>query len=291
MTASDRDDDETRSGTDPADEPRRRGPEGLRAAERAMQILFTLAARSPGMTLSDLARETGLTLTTVHRMTATLRGQGLTRETTDGLQALGPRTLVLARGFLGGLDFRVEALPVLSELREATGEACHLGTLAIPHIVYVDKLDTIHPVRVASRIGGTLPAVSTALGRAVLAYRDPRTVASVVDATRGQLGIEVDAEAFDVVLATTRARGYGLDLGENQPGVSCVGAPVFDDAGTVIAGISVSIPTERFDRDGVPDLGHRVRAAADRISAALGLDLAGRVPPSAARRPGGGADR
>lgn len=256
-----------------AEGSQRKGPEGLRAAERAMQILFTLAAHSPGMTLSDLARETGLSLTTAHRMTTTLRTQGLTRETTDGLQALGPRVLVLARGFLGGLDFRVEALPVLSELREATGETCHLGTLAAPHIVYVDKLDGIHPVQVASRIGGTQPAVSTALGRAILAYSDPQVVAGVIAATERQLGLDVDADALDRVLAVTRARGYGIDVGENLPGVCCVGAPVFTDTGTVIAGISVSIPTERFDREAVPELGRRVRAAADRISAALGLEL------------------
>jgi IclR family acetate operon transcriptional repressor len=205
-------------------------------------------------------------------MTTTLRRQGLTRETTDGLQALGPRVLVLARGFLGGLDFRVEALPVLSELREVTGETCHLGTLAAPHIVYVDKLDAIHPVRVASRIGGTRPAVSTALGRAILASSDPRVIAGVIEATRRQLDIDVDVASLERLLAVTRARGYGLDLGESLPGVCCVGAPVFDDAGTVIAGISVSIPTERFDRQAVHELGQRVRAAADRISAALGLE-------------------
>ena len=134
-----------------------RGPQGLRAADRAMSLLFALAAHPSGMTLADLSRETGITLTTVHHMVSTLRGQRLTRATASGQQALGPGTLILARGFLGGLDFRVEALPVLAELREATNESCPLGTLANPHIVFVDKLYSTHSVGVVARIGATAP--------------------------------------------------------------------------------------------------------------------------------------
>lgn len=249
---------------------RRRGPEGLRALDRATSILFALAAHPTGMTLADLARETGLTLTTVHRMVTALRRQKLTRETPAGLQALGPSTLVLARGFLGGLDFRVEALPVLSELRDVTDETCHLGTLAPPHVVYVDKLDSTHPVRVATRIGATAPALTTALGRAILAHSSRDTVDAVIEASRAQLGRTVDRAEVEAIVRGVRERGYSLDQGENDPRVSCVGAPVLDQSGAVLAAISVSVPTERFTADRTASLGSAVRDSARRISAALG---------------------
>lgn len=256
--------------TQHADDPKRRGPEGLRAMDRATTILFELAAHPEGLTLADLARQTGLTLTTVHRMIGTLRAHRLTRETPDGRQALGSGTLILARGFLGGLDFRVEALPVLVELRDATDEACHLGTLANPHIVYVDKLDSTRSVGVVSRIGATAPAVTTAVGRAILAYSSPETVDAVIASTAAQLGTRVDADALHAELARTRQDGFSRDLGENERWVSCLGAPVFDESGSPVAAISLSIPTERFEPARVAEWGGLVRRSADRISAALG---------------------
>lgn len=252
------------------DDPKRRGPDGLRALERVVRILFLLAAHPQGMTLADIARDTGITLSTVHRMVGVMKHHRLARETPTGLQALGPASLVLARGFLGGLDFRVEALPVMSELRDQTGEACNLGTLASPHVVFVDKLETLHAVRTASRIGGTAPAVLTALGRAILAYSPEETVDSVWEATRDLRGPAIARDALAAVLDSTRERGYSVDREENERGVYCVGAPIFDDADHVIAAISVSVPAERFDGDREREIGKLVADAARFVSEALG---------------------
>lgn len=248
---------------------KRKGPDGLRALDRAVSILFELAASPTGVTLAETARRTGLNLTTAHRIIGALREHRLTRETVDGLQALGPATLILARGFLGGLDFRVEALPVLSELRDETDEACHLATLAAPHVVYVDKLDSTHPLRVMTRIGATAPAVDTALGRAILAYSPPEVRQAVVSASIAQLGREVPE--LDDVLAATRERGHAVEHEDNQPGVHSLAAPVFDESGAVIAAIDVSIPASRFDEQRATELGELVRRSADRISDALGF--------------------
>ncbi len=252
------------------DDPKRKGPDGLRALERVMNILLLLAAHPQGMTPADIARETGITLSTVHRMVGVLKQHRLARETPTGMQALGPASLVLARGFLGGLDFRVEALPVLSELRDRTGEACHLGTLASPHVVFIDKLETVHAVRTSSRIGGTAPAALTALGRAILAYSPRATVDAVREATRDLLGRRIDEGVLAKALTATRERGYSLDREENEPGVDCVGAPIFDDSGHVIAAVSVSVPAERFDDQRMAEIGELVVSSARRVSQAIG---------------------
>ncbi|MBN8882468.1 IclR family transcriptional regulator [Salana multivorans] len=253
----------------PTDGPgRRSGPDGLRAVDRTIRILLALAASPTGTSLTDLARGTDISAPTAHRLLGALRRHRLTRETVDGRHALGPATLVLARGFLGGLDFRVEALPVLSELRDATGEACHLGTLAAPHIVYVDKLGSTHPVQVMTRIGGTAPALTTALGRALLANSPAEVVRQVVTASEAQLGPlpAWDPEELD----RTRERGYSIDDGESAPGIVALGAPIFDSEGAAIAAIDVAVPAVRFDRERREELGGLVRASADRVSSALG---------------------
>ncbi|AQP48440.1 hypothetical protein BW730_13920 [Tessaracoccus aquimaris] len=248
----------------------RRGPEGLRALDRATSILYTLAAHPDGMSLADLSRETGLTMPTVHRMLAALRTKELVRETSGGLHALGLGTLVLAGAFLDGVELRREATAHLASLNASTNETVHLGTLASPHMVYIDKIDSSHPVRMFSQVGAVMPAVRTAMGKAILANSSDETVERVLEDSVRQLGSGLDADQFREELGRDRERGYSTDLEENERGICCVGAPIFDSTGRAVAAISVSTPTERFDFERIDALGAAVRGAAQEISRGLG---------------------
>lgn len=248
----------------------RRGPEGLRALDRATTVLYALAAHPTGISLADLARETGLTMTTAHRILAALRSKNLAREMSDGLHSVGIGTLVLSGAYLAGIDLRREALPHLKRLNEATGETCHLGMLTSPHVVYIDKLDSKHPVRMVSRVGSVMPAVRTAMGKAILSNSSPEATLRVLEDSRNQLGITVDEADLAEQLQSDGVQGFSTDLEENEPGICCVGAAIFDQFGRAEAAISVSTPVERFDAKRLDDLGALVRGTADRISQALG---------------------
>ncbi|WP_166791308.1 IclR family transcriptional regulator [Cryobacterium sp. Hh7] len=250
--------------------PERKGPEGLGAVDRAGHILFTLAAHPQGIGLAELSRETGITMTTAHRLLATLRKRNLVRETPDGLQALGAATLVLSGAFLDGLDVRSEARPFLVSLRDETNETCHLGVLASPQIVYIDKIDSTRRVRMVSQVGGTGPAFSTAIGKSFLAYASTEVLDNVLRETNSRRVEAVNAVALQATLTQDRSRGFSTDLEENEPGICCVGAPIMDSSGRVVAGMSVSTPRERFDLAGLDRLGANVRAKADEISRTLG---------------------
>jgi DNA-binding IclR family transcriptional regulator len=254
----------------PQEETVYRGPEGLRAIERAMTILQTLATRPAGMALADLVRETRFPMTSVHRTLAVLRRVDMVRETPEGLHALGVATVVLAGAFLEGLDLRTEARPVMRRLVEETGETCHLGLLASAYIVYIEKHDSPHPVRMVSRVGGLNPAVTTAIGRAILAYSPDAVVESTIQASKQLMGYAVDQEQLSRFLEEVRANGFSIDLENTEVGICCIGAPIFDHGNHVIAGISVSTPTARFDRDHVQALGRQIRERADQVSRVLG---------------------
>lgn len=248
----------------------RRGPEGLKAVERAAGLLQALARVPGGISLGGLAHETGNSLSTVHRTLAVLRRHQLVRETPEGLHALGVGTVVLAGSFLEGLDLRAEARPVMRRLVGETGETCHLGTLAGALIVYIEKFDSPHPVRMVSRVGGTNPALTTAIGKAILAHSSAAAVEETVDASRRQLGDIVEPQVLVNELSRVRALGYSSDLEGNERGICCVGAPVFDHSRRPVAGISVSTPANRFDYDRLDELGRLVRDRADEISRTLG---------------------
>jgi DNA-binding IclR family transcriptional regulator len=235
-----------------------------------MDLLTTLAARPHGTSLADLAREVGVPLSTTHRLLTTLSRRGLVRETSDGLRALGPATVILAGAFLEGLDLRTEARHVMQRLVEESGETCHLGVLVAAQTVYIEKVDSRYPVRMVSRIGGTSPAITTAMGRAILAHSPDSVVESTAATSEAVLGRRVDRSELQERLEEVRQNGFSTDIEENELGICCVGAPVFDHTGSVVAAISISVPTGRFDQSRTKKMGYAVRQAADRVSAALG---------------------
>jgi IclR family acetate operon transcriptional repressor len=209
-------------------------------------------------------------MTTLHRLLGMLRDARLVGETDSGLYVVGVGTVVLARAFLDGVDLRGVARPVMADLVTETGETCHLGILASVHIVYLEKIDSPHPVRMYSRVGGTNPALSTALGRAILAHAPEPVVADVLEGSQRLFGIDAHDHNVHAVLDEVRRKGFSSDLQENEMGICCVGAPIFDHSGRVVAGISLSTPASRFDPARLDDTGALVQSAVGRISAALG---------------------
>jgi DNA-binding IclR family transcriptional regulator len=243
---------------------------GLKAVERAAEVLNILAQHPTGLSLADLARTSSVPMTTLHRLLRVLRASSLVGETATGLFTVGSGTVVLARAFLDGLDLREAARPEMAAVVSEMGETCHLGILASVHIVYIEKIDSPHPVRMYSRVGGTNSALTTAIGRAILARSPAPVVAEVVEGSRRLFDTAIQAEEVHRVLEQVRRNGYSTDLQDNELGICCVGAPVVDHTGRVVAGISLSTPASRFEPERLDETGQVVRAAADRISAALG---------------------
>jgi IclR family acetate operon transcriptional repressor len=247
-----------------------RGSEGLSAVERTVAVLQALAGSPPGASLTELVKATGIPTSTLHRMLTVLRGTGLVRETTDGRYALAAGTMTLARSYLDGLDLRQEAVKVMQPLSARTGETCHLGVLTLVHVVYIEKIDSPSPVRMYSRVGQTNPALTTAIGRAILASSPAHVIDEVLEAHARLSGKPADRSAVDALLARVRADCYASDLQENEIGICCVAAPVFDHTGHVAAGLSISAPATRFGTDAAGRLGPEVRKAADELSRRLG---------------------
>ena len=247
-----------------------RGPDGLRAVEQTVAMLQALAESPPGYSLTELGKATGIPTTTLHRMLGVLRGIALVRETADGRYALAAGTVTLARAYLDGLDLRQEALDVMRPLSERTGETSHLGVLALIQVVYIEKIDSPSPVRMYSRVGQTNPALTTAIGRAILANSPGHFVDEVVQAQARLAGEPVARADLDALFARVRVDGYACDLQENELGIACVAAPIFDHSGLVIAGLSISAAAARFEAAGAARLGPQVRAAAADLSGRLG---------------------
>lgn len=159
----------------------------------------------------------------------------------------------------------------MQELAQATREAVLLATLDRHEVVYIERVEGTHPaVRLAGvRQGSRVPAHCTAVGKVLLAYRDPIEMRKLMEASAFRQftpSTITSMEALEEALVVVRARGVAFDLQEVVPGVACVAAPITDRYGTVIAAMSVSMPAYRFPKNG-HDLAEQLVAAAATVSA------------------------
>jgi IclR family acetate operon transcriptional repressor len=240
---------------------------------KAFGIVEALAPETDrGLTLADLSLRVALPKSTVHRYLTTLVELGLAQRSDSDRFRLGTKVVELAGIYLAGSDLRQECQSVLDALSERTNETVHLAVRSEAEVVYIAKVESRHAVRMYSYIGARLPMYSTALGKAMLAFGPADWLRETV--ARGLVARTAhtiaNAAALEADLATIRGRGYSLDNEENELGVRCVGAPVFDFSRSVIAAISLSGPTDRMDRKRSSELGPVVRDAALSISTRMG---------------------
>ena len=247
---------------------------GSQTLDRALSVLLGVgAAGDRGLTLADCAGVLGYSKPTTHRILRTLARRGFLQiDEERGVYTLGVTLLRLGMDFLEQLDLRREALPVLRELAERTGETVHLGVLNGSEVVYIEKVESRQAVRMVSRIGHTMPACSTGVGKAILAFLPPEQLeAALPDVIERRTPRTVTSRPeLRARFAEIRERGYSTDDVENEEGIRCVGAPVFDHAGAVCAAISVAGPETRVSLERLQELGALVREAALAVSARIG---------------------
>lgn len=231
----------------------------VESVDRALRLLQALtAAGSGGAGVSELAAQVGLHKTTVHRTLAALRFRDfVSQDAGTGSYRLGPAAVELSGTYLSDENLPVLLHPALVTLCRETQELVHLGVLSGTAVVYIDKVEPERPVRVWSAIGRRSPAITTALGRALLAHRGTDRAslaayrAAVPTAPSGPSGAAVtepDAEEEQrlwAVITSARARGWASEREENEEGISCVAVPILR-AGSAIAAVSVTAPAERM---------------------------------------------
>ena len=205
--------------------------------ERGVHVLQAFRPTGTPMTMSEIARRTGLPKATAHRLIEELTGLGLLERSRDRY-VLGRPLFELGELVPVKNRLREVALPFMQDLYEATHETIHLGVRDDLDVLYIEKIRGHSGVDVPSRPGGRLPLSSTGVGKTLLAFSRDDIVAQVVSSI-------VDPKLLEGELAQIRAAGVGYDHEEAQIGVSCVAAPVVVH-GEPVAAISITVPTSHL---------------------------------------------
>lgn len=243
-----------------------------KALVKGLRLVGLIADNPGGLRLAEITDRGDVAKGTAIRLLETLVDAELLRVDAAGVYRLGPTCAIWGSTFLGNLQLREQAGDLLDRLTERTGETCHLGLPDGVRVLYVARAESPHSIRMVSRTGSTNPLYSTGLGKAILAWSDPATVDAVIAA-----GLEphtpttiTDPDELRREIGRIRRRGYSIDNVENEDGVRCVGAPVFDHEARVAGGLSVAGPTTRMTAERLREYGPEVVATAEELSRRLG---------------------
>ena len=245
----------------------------VQSLDRALSLLEHLATSS-GMTLSELAAETGESVATVYRALVTLQSHGMAEIEEPGqIWHVGAGAFRVGSAFLRRTKIVERARQPMDQLMRDTGETANLGVESGDQVLFVSQVETHQAIRAFFPPGTMGPMHVSGIGKALLAWYPDEKVAGII-ARRGLdrfTSLSITGEtALMRDLARARARGFAIDDQERTEGMRCVAAPIFNAYGEPVAGLSVSGPAFRIGLSDTTRLGAMVRTAADRVTAATG---------------------
>lgn len=239
---------------------------------RGLAVIRAFSAERPELTLTEVAKETGLTRAAARRFLLTLVELGYVRA--DGRQfTLTPRVLELGFSYLSSLTLPELAQPHLERLVAEVQESASVAVLDGGELVYVSRVATSRIMRVAINIGTRFPASITSMGRVLLAGLEPAELDKRLSEARLEAYTRfsiTDEKRLRAELDKVRSQGWAFVDQELEEGLRSIAVPIRDASGRVLAALNVSSTTSRTTLDSARrDLLPQLLATAARIEADL----------------------
>ncbi len=243
----------------------------VQVIERMFTLMDVLASREEAISLKEISEKSGLHLSTTHRLLNDLATGRFVDHPQPGSYRLGMRLLELGNLVKSRLNVRDAALLPMRELHKLIQQPVNLSVRQGDEIVYVERTYSERSgMQVVRAIGGRAPLHLTSVGKLFLAADDPQRVRAYATRT-GLSGHTKNSltqlPALERELSKVRQYGIAHDNEELELGVRCMAAGIYDDQGTLVAGLSISAPAERLEDAWLPKL----QATAREISTTLGF--------------------
>jgi DNA-binding IclR family transcriptional regulator len=243
------------------------------AVERALGMLEAIAQEPEGLSNAEISRKLQIPKSSASYILRTLVQRSyLNRDPQTGKYRVGLKILSLSRGALSGLDVREVALPIMRHLMEKTNLTCHLAILDGPEAVYIEKVEPQGFIKMDTWVGRRMRVHATSVGKTLVAYipqdRLEKILSSGMEKRTSKTITTVPR--FLKELDRVRAQGYAVDDEENNMGARCLGAPIFNQMGTIEASLGLSGTTQHVNAQTMPRIVEALKDAARHISMQLG---------------------
>ncbi len=240
----------------------------IQVIDRMSALLDAVARYPEPISLKVLAAETGLHSSTAFRILDSMVVNGFVERDTAGKYQLGRKLLSLGSRVHAQSDVRQIALPIMARLRDELGETVNLTMREGDEVVYIEKANPNRMMHVQQLVGSRAPLHVTAVGKLMLAMngeeecRGYATRTNLPAYTRNTIndlsGLLKEAEKL-------RVQGYAFDDEEAEIGVGCIGTLIYDADGNSVAGLSISAPIERRQKEWVKNLLDAARQISEKL--------------------------
>lgn len=224
----------------------------VQSLDKGLRVITAFDGEDSEMTLTDVAKKTGLTRANARRLLLTLEYLGYVRCEDGKLFSLSPRILTLGYSYLSSLPFQEMALPYMKELTSEINESCSMSVLDGAEIVYVARVQTKRIMTIALGVGTRLPVYATSMGRVLLSGLEPGQLESVLT----KLNLEkltqhtiTSKNELIKEITLTKDRGWAIADEELEIGVRSIACPIKNKMGKTVAALNISGHASRVTTD------------------------------------------
>jgi DNA-binding IclR family transcriptional regulator len=243
------------------------------ALDRGLTVLELIAKSKSGLTFSQLARSLDFPASSIHCLLLTFERRGyLYRSEATGRYMCGMKLVRIANTAMEGITLRETASPLLRDLCMRTGLTVHMAIRERNDVMLIAKVSSVGGQHVSTWIGKRIDVHCTSLGKCLIAYLPESEIDEIIrehGLLRHNENTISSAKRLKLDLEKARARGYAIDDQEEEIGMCCIGAPVFDANGDVIAAVSISGTTVQIDLENCKELVEAVQQTARAIAAPM----------------------
>jgi len=246
--------------------------DNLKSLVKVMRVLGCFSTINRSLSLTELCAATGYPRSTTHRLVSSMRDVGLLdQERQRDRYRLGLRLFELGNVVLANMDLHREARRHVEALSQISGQVVHLALFDGRQAIVIHRATSTPEGGTPLTLIEAAPVHCTSVGKAVLAFQPPEVIDSIINAGLKRFTDQTitNGRKLRAELLQIKKRGYAVDDGEHQPGLRCIGAPIHDSSGRVIAGVSISGPAWKIPATEIENLSKIVIHHAAQISANL----------------------
>jgi len=248
-------------------------PSSVQVLDRSLKLL-ELVAEADGAVLTDLAEQSRMAPSTVHRLLTSLAQHGMVAHDGEtGAWTIGVKAFEIGTAYLRFRKLGTISRPFLKQLMEECGETANIAIEDDGDVVFISQVESHAPMRAFFRPGRRGAIHASGIGKAILSTWADEQIDALLSGKPLQHFTGKTRDSLPKLLkdiSEIRQRGWSIDDEEHTLGMRCVAAPIFDEYGEAVAGISISGPAVRLPDEKIAEIGPRVRSAAESLTKAMG---------------------
>jgi len=247
--------------------------QSVQVLDRALDIIEELAHSREPLGLTELARRTSLSKSTVHRILGTLLERDYAKKNHDGVYTIGPKMFNTLSYHINSLELQAEAKPHLDALQKTLGLTVYLGVMDGPFVSIIERQATDRSDDDFTQVGHRYPAHCSSMGKCLMACLSSEELEEVLFEYELKPYTEntiTDKRDFIKHLHQVRKQGWAMDNEESEENHRCIAAPVYSYRGDAIAVVGVSGVNDELPDEKAEHIANQVVQAAQKVSINMG---------------------